>query len=79
MLLLSSPGGFPMPKTKRDRPAPNWTAAELRRLPPAERDAILAAAAERAEADYRRDRDLTDFEAFGEEDLYGDSSDARPR
>ena len=56
-----------------------WTAAELRRLPPAERDAILMAAAELAEADYRNDPQLTAFEAFGEEDLYGHSSDTRPR
>jgi hypothetical protein len=47
-----------------------WTAAELRKLPPAERDAILSAAA-RAEAEYRNDPALTDFEAFGEDDLLG--------
>ena len=61
------------------QPARVWTAAELRRLPPDQRDAILAAAAASAEVEYRRDSDLTAFEAFGEDELHGDSSDARPR
>jgi hypothetical protein len=60
-------------------PARPWTAAELRRLPPDQRDAALAAAAERAAPDYTHDRALTAFEAFGPEDLHGDSADARPR
>ena len=51
-----------------------WTAAELRRLPPAERDAIMEAAAVLAEAEYRDNPELTAFEAFGKDDLYGDSS-----
>jgi PHD/YefM family antitoxin component YafN of YafNO toxin-antitoxin module len=37
---------------------------------PETRQRILAVAAARAEALYRSDPDLTDFEAFGEEDLY---------
>jgi hypothetical protein len=41
-----------------------WKASELRRLPSQERDAILAAAAEQAEDDYRNDPALTAFEAF---------------
>ena len=41
-----------------------WTASELRKLPPAERDAILRAAAEEAEPLYRNDPELTAFEAF---------------
>ncbi len=41
-----------------------WTAAELRHLLPAERDAILAAAAQRANQDYCFDPELTAFEAF---------------
>ena len=45
------------------------SASALRRLPRDERDAILAAAAERAEHEYLHNRELTDFEAFGEEDL----------
>ena len=51
----------------------NWTAAELRKLPADQRDAILAAAAALAEDLYRNDPQLTDFEAFGEDDLYGSS------
>jgi acyl-CoA reductase-like NAD-dependent aldehyde dehydrogenase len=47
-----------------------WTAAELRKLPAAERDAILEAAAALTEAEYRNDPELTAFEAFGEADLY---------
>lgn len=56
-----------------------WTAAELRKLPPDARDAILAAAAELAEQDYRNDPELTAFEAFGPNDLYGESSSAEAR
>ena len=63
----------PSPQTR------NWSAAEVRRLPREQRDAILAAAAMAAEADYRLDPDLTAFEAFGEEDLPGQSSDTQPR
>jgi hypothetical protein len=54
----------------------NWTAAELRKLPADQRDAILAAAAALAEELYRNDPRLTDFEAFGEQDLYGESTAA---
>jgi hypothetical protein len=51
-----------------------WTAAELRKLPAEQRDAILQAAAVRAEKIYCNNSDLTDFEAFGEADLYGEST-----
>lgn len=44
--------------------------------PPETRQRILAVAAARAEALYRSDPDLTDFEAFGEEDLYDDAERA---
>lgn len=54
-----------------DRPL---TAVELLKLPRAERDRILARAAEEAAEAYRTDADLTDFEAFGEDDLH----DAQP-
>ncbi len=54
----------------------NWSAAELRKLPADQRDAILEAAAALAEEIYRHDPSLTDFEAFGEEDLYGESTAA---
>ena len=60
-------------------PQRRWTAAELRRLPAAERDAVLAAAAALAADEYRNDAALTAFEAFGEGDLYVHSSDAQPR
>lgn len=53
-----------------------WKAAELRKLPPEERDAILDAAARSAEKEYRTNRQLTDFEAFGKDDLHGESSEA---
>ncbi len=56
-----------------------WTASELRMLPPEERDSILEAAAVLAEREYRDRRELTDFEAFGKDDLYADSSSAEPR
>ena len=52
---------------------------ELRRLPPAERDAILADAATKAEAEYRTNRDLTAFEAFGTDDLHGESANTQSR
>jgi acyl-CoA reductase-like NAD-dependent aldehyde dehydrogenase len=63
----------PLPTAKR------WTAAELRTLPAHERDAILQAAAEVAEKEYRNNPELTAFEAFGKDDLYGDSSGAASR
>lgn len=65
-----------MPTT--DPRARVWTAAELRQLSAEERNAILEAAAERAEEDYRTDRELTAFDAFGEEDLHVRSSDTEP-
>lgn len=55
------------------------TACELRKLPAAERDAILEAAAILAEAEYRSNPELTTFEAFGKDDLYGDSSNTETR
>jgi hypothetical protein len=56
-----------------------WKASELRKLPPEERDAVLEAAAIQAEADYRNDQELTAFEAFGKDDLYGDSASTQTR
>jgi hypothetical protein len=43
-------------------------------LPVKERNAILAAQATIAEPIYRSDKRLTDFEAFREDDLHGESS-----
>jgi hypothetical protein len=60
-------------------PAKRWTAAELRKVPSAERDAILEAAAAQAADDYRNDPELTAFEAFGKDDLLGDSADSQVR
>jgi hypothetical protein len=52
------------------------SASQHRKLPVEERDAILAAQATLAEPIHRSDRRLTDFEAFGEDDLHGESSSA---
>jgi hypothetical protein len=60
-------------------PVKRWTAAELRRLPANQRDAILEAAATLAEKEYRTNPDLTAVEAFGKDDLYGDSASAQTR
>jgi hypothetical protein len=54
------------------RPGP----AQLRRMPREQRQAILAAAAEMAEQDYRSDKELTGFDAFSEEEQDDDESDA---
>jgi hypothetical protein len=59
--------------------ARRWTAAELRKLPSEQRDAILEEAAALAEQDYYIDPTLTAFEAFGKDDLYGDSASAEAR
>ena len=48
------------------------SAVDLRKLPADERSAILKAQAALAADLYRGDRQLTDLEAFGEEDLHGD-------
>jgi hypothetical protein len=54
----------------------SWKASELLRLPAAEQHDILSKAAALAEADYRSKPLLTDFEAFGEDDLHGDNTAA---
>jgi hypothetical protein len=56
-----------------------WKAAELRKLPPKKRDAILRAAAARAARLYRTEPELTAFEAFGKEDLHGESANTEAR
>jgi len=55
----------PMPNSD---PQP-MSAAQLRRLPQEMCDAILEAAAAKAEQEYLTNPDLTAFEAFGEADL----------
>ena len=57
--------------------ATRFTPGELRRMPREQRQAILAAAAEMAEQDYRSDKELTGFEAFSEEEFDDDESDSR--
>jgi hypothetical protein len=59
--------------------ANRWKASELRKLPREQRDAILEAAAIQAEVDYRNDRELTAFEAYGKDDLHGDSASTQTR
>jgi hypothetical protein len=61
--------------TDGNEPMSSITASALRKMPREQRQAILAAAAELAEEDYRSDKDLTGFEAFSEEDLDDDRSD----
>lgn len=53
----------------------HWTAEELLKLPLEERDRILATQSAQAEEEYRTNHDLTDFEAFGEGDLYDGYAD----
>ena len=48
--------------------------SELRKMPREQRQAILAAAAERAEQDYRSDKELTGFDAFSEEERNDDDT-----
>jgi acyl-CoA reductase-like NAD-dependent aldehyde dehydrogenase len=68
-----------MSTDKITEPKRRWTASELRKLPPEERDAILAEAAALAEEEYRQNLELTAFEAFGKDDLYGDSASTETR
>ena len=55
-------------------PGVRVTLAELRKMPHDQRQTILAAAAALAEQDYLSDKDLTGFEAFGEEELDDEES-----
>jgi hypothetical protein len=57
--------------------AARFTPGELRKMPRQERQAVLAAAAELAEQDYREDKELTGFDAFSEEELDDDAADSR--
>jgi hypothetical protein len=52
------------------------TPSDFRRLPGNQRDSILKAAAEKVADLYATDEELTDFEAFGQEDLYVDSAES---
>ena len=57
--------------------AARFTPGELRKMPRHERQAVLAAAAELAEQDYREDKELTGFDAFSVEELDDDAADSR--
>jgi hypothetical protein len=54
------------------------SASALRKLPIEERSAILEAQALLAEPIFRHDPRLTDFKAFREDDLHGESSSSEP-
>jgi hypothetical protein len=58
-------------------PATTLSPDALRKLPRQQRQAVLAEAAALAEEDYRSDKELTGFDAFSEEELDDDDSDAR--
>jgi hypothetical protein len=72
------------PAKRQDQPATEsgqvpgapLTPGELRNMPREQRQAFLSAAAQMAEEDYHFDKDLTDFEAFIEEELDDDKSDS---
>lgn len=53
----------------RSVPPTQLSPAELRQMPRAQRQTVLAAAAELAEEDYRTNPELTGFDAFAEEGL----------
>jgi hypothetical protein len=56
-----------------------YSAEDLRRLPTAQRDTTLSAAAAIAERDYGNNQELTALEAFGRDDLFGESANSEPR
>jgi hypothetical protein len=58
----------------KTRPTDTPSAAMLRRMSFEERESILVEAAALAEAEYIASSELTDFEAFAEEDLHGQST-----
>jgi hypothetical protein len=51
-----------------------WTAREMRKLLPEQRDILLEASATIAAEEYASNPELAAFEAYGEDDLYVDSS-----
>ena len=62
----------PVAEGPQAQPTEHLTAIELLQLPREERDRILAAAVEDAADEYSKNPELTEFEAFGEDDLYDD-------
>jgi len=67
------------PPVSKAAPEKQWTAEELRKLPVEQRDAILAEQAALLEEEYRNNPELIAFEAFGQDDLYVDSSNTEAR
>ena len=65
-----------MSETNPTTSSGRMSARNLLKLPLHERDAILEKQAAEAEMEYRTNPDLTDFEAFDEDDLYGESADS---
>jgi hypothetical protein len=53
---------------------PHYTAVELMKLPREERRRILEQAASEARSEYENNESLTDFKAFGDTDLYDETS-----
>jgi len=69
IVLILEQSSQPTRDAKDPVPSASLTPAELRRMLRDQRQAILAAAAEKAEQDYHSDKDLTGLEAFSEEEL----------
>ena len=55
--------------------SPLLSAIQLMKLPLKERHRILEAAEVEAAEEYRRNRELTEFEAFSEDDLYAETDE----
>jgi hypothetical protein len=70
-MLDAQPATEPMPVVHYDaagKPVPPWPSpVDLGKLPRPVQEKILAASAELAEAEYRTNKDLTDFDAFAAE------------
>lgn len=60
------------PGARLDTEPRHYTALELMKLPREERDRILEAAAAAAEGEYATTPALSEFDAFGKDDLYDD-------
>jgi hypothetical protein len=72
-------GEYKMPVKKKKSTVHRWTAVELRKLPQKQRNAILRRAAILAEGEYRNNPELIAFEAFGKDDLHGESASTETR
>jgi hypothetical protein len=72
-------GEYKMAVKKKKPTVHRWTAVALRKMPLRQRNAILRAAAKLAEGEYRNNPELVAFEAFGKDDLYGESASTETR